>query len=674
MDETKGPTPIGRDARFWLSPEDRGGGPSRYVIIDQFVESVADWHASRQMRMVEYLSAYGVSYDNYGQTSVIPSDDELKFNICEPIVDTAVNKVCKSRVVPMALTVGGSFEERRRARNFNRFISGLFMETGVFEKDYQWITDAFVGDVGIAKVMEKDERVVVERCDPSHVYWDPEEAMLTQDVSVIVEDHFVDRYRLVEMLRDWEEQGKLVCSLEEAIDAVMSAQYDHTDARYFRRPNRHDVVMLREAWHTKSSRKSKDGRHVIVLKGRIDLVSEDYGYTDVPHIFVSRKLPLYGITSPGLMSVLLPGQKEHDRVTERIRQGQDCSPPRLIIRRGGSVAKGQLDDVPGTIIEAEDPASDVVQFNAQPVHPDVYGYRKDLVGDMQLTASVPEMSMNGRPPEGVTAAKALATLDDIVAEKLSQPLRCREQMFVRICERALQRVADISKRHRGKYVVRSEDGKTLEELNYRDVAVPFGSYRLKCFPTNFLSQTPSVRYERLSEMHAAGEISEGEFRSLSEVPDLESNSDMETATQDIVDMCIDAILTKGKRFLAESFDDHKLIVQRGMKTYNLARVQAPDANEDPDGYAKHQARLKALGNYIDSAVNWLQPPPAPPNTAGPGQPPSGAPPMGAPPGAAPDTGPMGMMPPPGAPMQGPGMPPGTNAFGPPPGELISNGQ
>lgn len=221
-------------------------------------------------------------------------------------------------------------------------------------------------------------------------------------------------------------------------------------------------------------------------------------------------------------------------------------------------------------------------------------------------------------------------------------------------------------RHRGKYVVKSDGGKRIEELNWKDVGFQYGSYRLQVFPTNFLSQTPSVRYDRLSEMHQNGEISEMEFRSLSEIPDLEADNDLETAPQDVVDMCIEAIMEKKVAVVAEAFDDHALIVQRGMKAYNKARVEAPDPDDNPDEFREHRMKMKLLANYINSARNWLQPAPPSPTASVAGSVQSSGP---------VDQGPMGMMPPPvGPPLQGPqaGGPP-VNPFGPPTGEMISNG-
>lgn len=660
-----------RDARFWLPPDQRKDNAPRYQIIDNFVDSVRSWHNLRHIRYFEYLKMYGIDYAEFGRGVTDPMDEDgLRFNLCEPIIDTAINKVCKSRIVPMAITKGGSYNERRRAKLFNRFIAGLFNESGVFENTYAWVSDAFIGDVAIAKVTDKDERVTVERCDPTRVWWDPEEAHLTGSITTIAEDHFIDRYRLLEMLDEWDKQGKLAhedADVDEIRQTILKLEFQDQDkSSYHHRKSSADVVHIREAWHARSGVNADDGAHVICIPGKMDLVAEDYGYVEVPHVFLTRKKPLYGLTSPGLMSSIAAGQMEHNRVTERIRIGHECSPPRTIIRKGGSVTPSELTDIPGSVMEADDPQNDVVQFNAQPVHPDMYQYRLQIQGDMQLAASVPEMSMSGKPPEGVTAAKALASLDDIVAEKLSQPLRMNEKFNCQIGYRCLQRVEAIAKRHRGKYVVKSDGGKRIEELNWKDVGFQYGSYRLQVFPTNFLSQTPSVRYDRLSEMHQNGEISEMEFRSLSEIPDLEADNDLETAPQDVVDMCIEAIMEKKVAVVAEAFDDHALIVQRGMKAYNKARVEAPDPDDNPDEFREHRMKMKLLANYINSARNWLQPAPPSPTASVAGSVQSSGP---------VDQGPMGMMPPPvGPPLQGPqaGGPP-VNPFGPPTGEMISNG-
>lgn len=655
-----------RDARFWLSPEERAGGQPRYQIVDQLVDSVRPWFDRRRERLAEYLKYYGISYEDYGQSSVIPHEEQLRFNVCEPIVDAAVNKVCKSRIVPMAITVGGSAEDRTKAKNFNRFISGLFMELGLFEMDYALTTEAFVGDCAIARVVEDNGRVKVQRCDPNCVYFDPEESVLTGRLSWIAEDVFIDRWKLVELVKRWDSMGKLECSLEEALEAVLSCNHDSSDHRFFMRQNQHDVVMLREAWHAKSDPDCDDGCHIISIKGKMTLVAEEFGDEEVPHEFLTRKVPLYGVTSPGLMCSIIGGQKEYDEVTERLRLGhRDIGIPRVAVRRG-AVNLNEINNHPNGIVEVDDPDGDIRPLQLQPAHPDVYTYRKDIFADLQITSGVPDMSLSGKPPEGVTANSALSTLDDLVAEKLSQPLRCRERFFVRIGEKALRMVGQIAKRHRGKYVVKAEDGRVLDTINWKDVNIPFGSFKLKCFPTNFLSQTPSVRYQRLTEMLQNGQISEIEWRALSEIPDLEHESDLKAAPQNVVDKCIEAIMTKGTPIIAEAFDDHGLIIKRGMSHYNIARLEVPDRAEDPEGYRRHQSRMRLLADYINSAANWMKPPPPPPNTAGVGQPSPG-------PEQAMDMGMVGMVPPPAPPQPGGGGDPMVNPYGPPPADAISNG-
>jgi hypothetical protein len=675
--------PNDRDSRFWIRAGEEGRrlDVKPHQLLDAWVDSISGWHEERRNRILEYLREYGISYENYGQSTQRPTDDNIKVGLVENAVDTAAIKVCKTKIIPFVITRGGTLTERENAKLANRFLAGCFEESDVFALDRKAVKDALIGDLGILKVCEREERVMVERGNPLNVWWDPEEALLTGKVSRFVEDHYVDKYQLVEMVKDWHARGKLEdCvdeeDLEKVIQDIVSAQYDARDSAYFQRTSGvTDVVMLREAWHLKSSSKAKDGRHLLTLKGKRTLVFEDFHEEELPHVFYTRKDPQYGLTSPGMVSAIFSLQREHSEVVDRIRDGHRSNGVnRIIIRTGSEILP--LDDTPGAIYHTADPNGDVRDWPGIPVPPQTYEYEDRLVQRLQMTAGIPEMQMNGKLPEGITAAKSISMLTDIVTERLSPTITARESASQGLARRILSAVRRIAKRHRGKYVVRtdSESGKVLEDIDWREIELPVGSYRLAIFPTNFLSQTPAARYEYLSEMRGKGEISDAEFRSLSEIPDLENQSDLDTAPQDVVDKCIEGILSKGKVFVAESFDDHQLIVIRGKNAYNLARLQCPDLDEDPEGYRYHQKCLKRLANYINSAANWLKPPEQAPGAAAGGMPPPPDPMGGSmmPPGMPPPMDPMMGAAPFAPPMPGPPMG-GPNPFGPGPEELMSNG-
>lgn len=654
-----------RDGRWWLAGEDGVGADKPHEVIDKVIASVKPWFDERKQRHREYLKVYGISGDRYGQTTNRPQEERLEYQHAANVVDTVVTKVCKSRIVPMALTTGGTFSERRRAKLFNRFISGLFWEAGVFENDYRWSTDAMVLDCGVAKVCDRGGRVCVERVDPDCLFWDPAEAYLAGKVRTLYEESFVDRFRLIELLRDWGFDS------EENVAHVRDVMYEAKDDPSYASPHNADLVRVREAWHLPSGKGAKDGKHAFTVKDRTIFI-EDYDEEFFPHELLTSKMPLRGLTSPPLMAKLIGPQREYDQVTQKFRESHALmGVPRLLVRRGANINKAEVDDVPAAIIECDDPVNDIKEWNATPIHPDTYNYAASILQNMEKSAGVPETNLQGKPPEGISAAKALQLLDDLVAEKLTQFIRCRENFYCNIAEKCLALARRLASGGKYKVVAETHESRLIEEVDLESCNIPMGSYRLKVMPTSFLSQSPAARYEFLSEMRSRGDIDELEFRQLVDMPDLDAENDLETATVDIVDQSIEAILTRGLAFTAEAFDDHILIVQRGSKAYNLARIRAPEPSSKE--YPEYRDRLRALKEYILSGMHWLKK--KEDEAAANQQAQAAAAGAGAPPGGPMDMGPAGMVPgnpavpPPGGPP--PGAPPPVNLFAP--AAQLSNG-
>jgi hypothetical protein len=661
-----------KEGRWWLAGEEGRGNDRPDEVVDKVLAAFKPWFELRKARHTAYMGEYGVSRQDYGQTTNRPLAEDINFAHATNVIDTVVTKVCKSRIVPMALTSGGAWEERQKAKQFNRFISGLFWEAGVFDNDYRWTTDALIKDCGVAKVVERGGKCVIERCDPDSVFWDPGEALMTGRVRTSYEESFIDRYQLLALMKKWGGEA----NSPEARKHVLELRYEGADDPVYNSPHNQDLIRVREAWHLPSGTGEKDGKHCICVKG-YTLVLEDYDFEHLPHVFLTRQFPLYGLTAPPMMAKLLGPQREFDRLMEKLREGHSLlGSPHVFVRRQAKINKAEIDNVPGTIIEVDDPNGDIKEWNPAPANQQTYNFADTILANMEKAAGLPETNISGKPAEGITAAKAIQLLDDIVAEKLVQFIRCREAFYCAMAERALEVVRTCSTG--GDYTVLAEtkEGRRLEKIEFKEVDIPVGSYKLKVFPTSFLSQSPAARYEFLSEMRQRNDIDELEFRQLLDMPDLEAENDLETSTLDIIDQTIDAILSRGLAPVAEAFDDHVLIVQRGAKAYNLARLRAPEPGTAE--YRKFLPRLRALKEYILSAKFYLEPPPeAAPGMVDPatGAPPPVDPATGMPMQAPMDAGimsgiPQGPMGPPPVPIA-PGTPPGQNPFVPP-AEALSN--
>jgi hypothetical protein len=645
-----------RDARWWELKEGEGTEP--HDIIWSVLGSLRVHHTSRAERNKECCRFYGVDMDNHGEPHTKIFDDRLTFNQAENTIDTVVSKVCKSRILPMAITTGGTWSERRKAKLFNRFIEGLFESTGVYDNDTKWEIDCHVQDCAVAKVYDDDGQVAIERVQPNNIRFDPGEAACGT-LNTIYQVHYMDRLVLLDKMEAWG------CD-DDDIAYVKELRYTAEDDQFFAYPHQSDLVMVVEAWHRKVSRRTK-GKHSVIVKGRTLINNEPYNLTKLPFLLLTYKPPIVGVTCPSLMLRLISPQKEYDKITEKLRESHEVmGVPRLIANRDSNIALMEVNDIPGSIILVDGSPNDAIhEWNATPATSQTYEYRTSIVADMLASSGIPELNAHGSAPEGIKSGKAIQLLDDIVAERLSAHMRVREKFYVDMAELALEVVRGIVGSS-GEYKVFATNSKrVLDEIDFQECDIPVGSYRLKVFPTSFLSKTPAARYDMLSDMRQRGDIDEIEFRQLLDMPDLDSENDMETATADIIDMCVDAILTKGMVFVAEPFDDHQLIVRRGMKAYNLARVQRPSDGRKAKDYDK---RLRALSDYITSAAKFMLPP-QPPAGAGP----AGAGPAGAPPAGPTDTGLAGMVPPqaPGAPLPPNGPPPQGNPYGNPM-ESLSN--
>ncbi|MEY2714371.1 MAG: hypothetical protein RIT24_714, partial [Planctomycetota bacterium] len=108
-----------------------------------------------------------------------------------------------------------------------------------------------------------------------------------------------------------------------------------------------------------------------------------------------------------------------------------------------------------------------------------------------------------------------------------------------------------------------------------------------------------------------GALTVPQFREVLDLPDLQAENDLDLSDLQIIDRNIEAILVRQFPIIAEPFDNLAMILQRGVKAYNLARLN------DADPVA-----LELLRRYIQSAQDLqaaaaTPPPPAPGAAPGP---------------------------------------------------------
>ena len=469
--------------------------------------------------------------------------------------------------MPFAKTVRGKFSERRRARDFNNWIEGVFSECRVFDRDPLWVTDALLFDGAIAKVIDEDDEVTVDRVFPWEIAVDPQEARYGSP-RTLYQRHYIDRMVLWEDFRG--DRGKRDAR-REIEDATRATGED-----MFSKDGASDMLAVTEAWHLASGQNSMYCLYVMCLDNAT--LTERPWEGGFPFAFLHRKMPVAGFWSPGLMKRLIPGQLEHDELSRKLQESHSImGVPRLIIPRQANVKKAHLDDEIGSAVEFDGPQAPT-EWNAMPAHPQTYQHRETVAAEMLQFSGVSAMSAQSEKPAGITAARgALQVLDDVESIRMGPFNRNRDAFYVKLAELILDTARDIATRNGG-YVVTNRGKRNVTQIDLAKVEIGKDKGVVEVWPSSLLAKKPAAKIQQLEDWLKLGAIDVDRFRQLSEIPDLESEADYDAAPQDCADQAIERAL-EGKTVAVEPFHPHELIFARGVLAYDHELSEGADPDE-----------------------------------------------------------------------------------------------
>ena len=89
--------------------------------------------------------------------------DRPTMNVVQSCIDTLTSKIAQSKPRPLFLTDQGKYKQRNLAKEMNTFISGELYQTKAYDLCEQILRDGATLGTGCIKVLEKDDRVSLER-------------------------------------------------------------------------------------------------------------------------------------------------------------------------------------------------------------------------------------------------------------------------------------------------------------------------------------------------------------------------------------------------------------------------------------------------------------------------------------------------------------------------------
>lgn len=629
-----------KNFRWWESPM-----ASVHEDVCTTTKTVYDFDDERRLRLER---AYRLFTDNtsegrlgpqHGRTVLDSRRGSLTFNLIRVLTQTAQAKLVQQPPPrPWFVTDGADWQTQQRAKGLSKFASGVMYRAKFDAKARRVALLSALFGAGGVKFYEHDDEPCVEMVFPWEVLVDERDAynpdvppQSLYQVSWIDRDVLKGRFpeppqRAARTLPDGSEDEPEQAPgaeawmelLDEAGDAGMGEDWAHDTTV--------DQVCVIEAWHLPSRKDGTDGRHVICVDSTT-LLDEPWTEPNFPFAWFQWTDQVCGYWSPGIADEIWALQYEMNLTTDRFRKMlHNAAVTRVYIEQNGKVTPNPMTNEPVAIYYyrpgGRPPVIDAPAAVPPTVreHMDYLWMRAfQIIGESELAASAMK-------PAGLDSGKALRTYADLASGRRAAWSRNWQDFHVESARQLVALMRRIAKRRpKADVVYVAPGGRKMERIVWKDVHLDEESYVLQCFPVSSLPASPAGKIQQLDEWFNAGIIDTPTYRRLLDMPDLESEDNLQTAPRDLLEQAFDQMLYGAGIYVApEPFFDLALALKVG--TLHLLRGMLKGAPQD---------RLDLLRRFLTEAQRMqadlsAPPPQAPPPMPG-GGPPAGELPPGVPP-------------------------------------------
>jgi len=561
------------------------------------------WSTVRELRDVgetrldayaRYIEAYDVELPVQGRKGSpyrLIDEGVLTPNKYRRVLDTIHAKIIRNKVLPQAVSTGGDYSTRAKAKGFSLFLEGVLATENMDRLADLAVRDSLLCGFAALKVTPEAERVCFERLKPWCLFLREAECNGDLPRRLYYVDDF-DRGALADMFPDSEHA---------IMAAPMPSQVGTTRLMDTWNP---DAVRVVEAWSLGTP--ERPGRHVIAIEGHA-LLDEEWTEPEFPVAVLRFYAPPVGFFPVPVAKLLLPIQRELEFTAARLQRAfRIMSSAHFVVAPGVEFSTEQMTNEIGTVWRAN--PGQIQPFVPPAASPDLYRYFTDLGPMMTEMSGASAMSVANQKPGGVTSGIALQTLDDVEAEGFLAMHRAFADWHVQIARLAIRACAVVAE-ETPSFAVRVMGKGRAQTIRWRDVAMDDDEYEIRVMPTSQFARDFAARIDQAEKLLQLGALTVPQFREVLDLPDLQAETDLDLSDLQIIDRNIEAILVRQIPIIAEPFDNLALIMQRGVKAYNLARLN------DADPVA-----LELLRRYIQSAQDLqaaAAPPPAPMAAPGP---------------------------------------------------------
>lgn len=533
----------------------------------------------------------GTSVGKLNETSSLPLDRPT-FNLVQSCVDTVVSRIGQNKPTPVFLTDGSDYKQRNLAKKLNNFIAGEIYQTKSYEKAVLVLRDCLVTGAGIAHVYKNDDnKVCVERVLQHEIFVDPNESMYG-DPRQIYRVKLVDRHVLMAMCPDKKSQIKQADQAfpDESADASKTVS---------------DQVLVVEAWRLPSSKKSRDGKHVIACSAGL-IFTEEYRKDKFPFVFMNFSPALLGFWPQGLTEQLTGTQMEINSILITISKSMKLvGVPRVFVEAGSKCGDAMFNDSIGAIIHYKGTKP---EYSVAPCVPqELYAQLERLIQYGYQQSGVSAMQAGAQKPAGLDSGEAQRVYDDISTDRMATISKRYDDFFIDLAYQIIGCAIDIAK-ETGSYDTVFPHKQGTKQITLPDLKFLEDPFVIQCFNESSLPRDPAGRLQRVTEMIQSGMVSLQEGRRLLSYPDIEQDEKLANASQERIFQILDQIIEDGIYTPPDTFMDIMFANTTVVAYYNLYAMNKLE-----------EEKIEMLRQFFlqvqDIKMEAMQPPPQamPPN-------------------------------------------------------------
>lgn len=528
-------------------------------------------------RLYGNVDIMGLTPTTYSRPNPVANGARPKFNVVASCIDTLSAKISKNRPRAFFLTDGGDWSLQRKAKKLQKFIDGQFHETGTYQETDKAFIDAGTFGTGLVKVFSIDGKIIVERVIPDEVIVDDAEAIYGKPRN-LYQGKAVDRDFLIDLFPKFKSQ---IMDLPKVDDEY--AYYNVTDA---------DYVEVVEAWHLKSTDKSKDGRHAISIQNA-DLVMEEWNRDRFPFAKLTFKDRLAGWYGQGIAEVTMGTQVAINRILRNNDISQYLhAAAAWLVEENSAVVSAHLNNDIGHIIKYRGIPPELKTWAA--AHPEMYNQITVHIQRAYEEVGISQLSAASQKPQGLDSGKAIREYNDIESERFIKLGQKWEQFHLDITDLMIDEGREIAKTNKDFSVI-SRNGQFVERINWKDVDMSRDKYQMQTFPTSSLPRTPGAKMQYVTEMQNAGYVDPETAQELLDMPDIEQYSNLKFSARRVVRDAVEKMVEDGEYIAPEPFQDLQYSINYAQMYYNYAKLHgAPEES------------LELLRRYMEQANTMVK--------------------------------------------------------------------